>query len=320
MTNAIDVENAVTRLIIFAAMAAGSSWPSPSPMRSRTRRPGSRSPTSSSASSNRAVRLGSPRRSGNLRARRAARAVVPGGRRRRARRRLRRSRLPRVGLARVARHRRRRDAHRRARGVARLAVALRGALRADRDHRARRVDRRDRDRDVGARARHDVRAVGGRRLRRCRGAVVGVLRLHGDRGRALAERRRPRRGPLARDVFTYFHYPVVLGIIFYAVAAKKTLEHPRSAVGSRGWALGLGIAVFLVGFALMRFRVIRRVAWERLGAPRSRSARGVARRGGRDRDARRRGRRPRRLGRGRERARSHDMRAGCARRATSDVR
>ena len=75
------------------------------------------------------------------------------------------------------------------------------------------------------------------------------------------------RGPLARDVFTFFHYPVVLGIILYAVAAKKTLEHPLDPLSEAGrWALGLGVASFLLGFALMRFRVIRRVAWERLGA------------------------------------------------------
>jgi low temperature requirement protein LtrA len=75
------------------------------------------------------------------------------------------------------------------------------------------------------------------------------------------------RNTLARDVFTFFHYPVVLGIIFYAVAAKKTLEHPLDPLSEAGrWALGLGIAIFLGGFALMRFRVIRRVAWERVAA------------------------------------------------------
>jgi low temperature requirement protein LtrA len=75
------------------------------------------------------------------------------------------------------------------------------------------------------------------------------------------------RGPLARDVFTYFHYPIVLGIIFYAVAAKKTLEHPLDPLSEAGrWALGLGVALFLASFALMRFRVIRRIAWERLAA------------------------------------------------------
>ena len=75
------------------------------------------------------------------------------------------------------------------------------------------------------------------------------------------------RGPLARDVFTYFHYPVVLGIILYAVAAKKTLEHPLDPLSEAGrWALGLGVAFFLVAFALMRFRAVRRLAWERLAA------------------------------------------------------
>jgi low temperature requirement protein LtrA len=85
--------------------------------------------------------------------------------------------------------------------------------------------------------------------------------------RALQRASPQARGPLARDVFTYFHYPLVLGIIFYAVAAKKTLERPLDPLSEAGrWALGLGIALFLVGFALMRFRVVRRVAWERLAA------------------------------------------------------
>ena len=85
--------------------------------------------------------------------------------------------------------------------------------------------------------------------------------------RALRRASPQARGPLARDVFTYFHYPVVLGIILYAVAAKKTLEHPLDPLSEAGrWALGLGIAVFLVGFALMRFRVVHRIAWERLAA------------------------------------------------------
>jgi low temperature requirement protein LtrA len=75
------------------------------------------------------------------------------------------------------------------------------------------------------------------------------------------------RGPLARDVFTYFHFPIVLGIMFYAVAAKKTLEHPLDPLSRPGrWALGLGIALFLVGFVLARFRVVRRLAWERITA------------------------------------------------------
>ena len=85
--------------------------------------------------------------------------------------------------------------------------------------------------------------------------------------RSLARATGRDRSSLARDVFTFFHYPLVLGIILYAVAAKKTLEHPRDPLSEPGrWALGLGVALFFVGFALMRFRVVRRIAWERLGA------------------------------------------------------
>jgi low temperature requirement protein LtrA len=75
------------------------------------------------------------------------------------------------------------------------------------------------------------------------------------------------RGKFARDVFTYFHFPMVLGIMLYAFAAKKTLEHPLDPLSKAGrWALGLGIAFFLAGFVLARFRAIRRIAWERIGA------------------------------------------------------
>jgi low temperature requirement protein LtrA len=73
-----------------------------------------------------------------------------------------------------------------------------------------------------------------------------------------------RRGAHARDVFSLFHFPMILGIIFFAVAAKKTLEHPTEPLSEAGrWALGLGVAVYLTGFVLGRYRAIREVAWER---------------------------------------------------------
>ena len=88
------------------------------------------------------------------------------------------------------------------------------------------------------------------------------------------------RASLARDVFTYFHYPIVLGIILYAVAAKTTLEEPLEPLPRAGrWALGLGVALFLLGFALARFRVIRRVAWERVLAAGAAILAGVVLRG-----------------------------------------
>ena len=73
------------------------------------------------------------------------------------------------------------------------------------------------------------------------------------------------RARLARDVFTFCHYPIVAGIILFAVAAKKTVAHPGEPLnGAWRFALGAGVALYLVGFVLSRFRVIRRVAWERV--------------------------------------------------------
>ncbi len=75
------------------------------------------------------------------------------------------------------------------------------------------------------------------------------------------------RGPLARDLYTLGHFPIALGIVFTAVAGEKTLAHPDDPLSAGGRAaLGVGVAVFLLGFVLVRWRTIRRIAWERLAA------------------------------------------------------
>jgi len=82
--------------------------------------------------------------------------------------------------------------------------------------------------------------------------------------RTLARTPVARRGPVARDVYSFCHFGFVLGIIFYAVAAKKTLEHPDDPLSTAGrWALGLGAGAYLLGSVLGRLRAIRRIAWER---------------------------------------------------------
>jgi low temperature requirement protein LtrA len=75
------------------------------------------------------------------------------------------------------------------------------------------------------------------------------------------------RGRLARDLFTFVHFPIIAGIVLFAVAAKKAVAHGDEPLSGAGrFALGAGLAIFLVGFALGRYRVVRTIAWERLGA------------------------------------------------------
>ena len=82
--------------------------------------------------------------------------------------------------------------------------------------------------------------------------------------RALQRALPNKRAPLARDVFTIFHYPIVLGIVFFAVAAKKMVAHPEDALSRPGRAaLGFGVALFFAGFLLSRYRIVRTIGWER---------------------------------------------------------
>jgi low temperature requirement protein LtrA len=75
------------------------------------------------------------------------------------------------------------------------------------------------------------------------------------------------RGDLARDMFTILHYPLVLGVILFAVAAKKTVADPLQPLSETGLiALAAGIAAFLLGSVAVRWRGIHVVARERLVA------------------------------------------------------
>ena len=143
---------------------------------------------------------------------------------------------------------------------------LRRAPRADRDHRARRVDRGDRRRRRGGR--HDRR----RRRRRARhrdrrGDVVAVLRRRRARRRAPAAERRPgrERNEIARDSFSYLHFPMVAGIVLVALGLKKTLEHvddPLKVVPAA--ALLGGTAIYLLAHVAFRWRNVHRFSWQRL--------------------------------------------------------
>jgi len=85
--------------------------------------------------------------------------------------------------------------------------------------------------------------------------------------RALVRRTGAERGHASRDVFTYGHLPLVAGIVLFAVAAKKVVAHGGDPLSAHGrFALGASIVALVLGFSIGRYRLIRRLAPERLAA------------------------------------------------------
>ena len=75
------------------------------------------------------------------------------------------------------------------------------------------------------------------------------------------------RGRYARDVFTFGHFPLVAGIVSYAVVTKHLVAHPDGHLSAHDrWMLGLAVLMFLGGLMLQQFVIIRRVAPERVVA------------------------------------------------------
>ncbi len=73
------------------------------------------------------------------------------------------------------------------------------------------------------------------------------------------------RNELARDSYSYLHFPMVAGIVLVAVALKKTLAHvgdPLAVVPA--FALLGGVAFYLLGHVAFRFRHIHTVNRQRL--------------------------------------------------------
>jgi low temperature requirement protein LtrA len=74
------------------------------------------------------------------------------------------------------------------------------------------------------------------------------------------------RGSMARDTFSLSHFPMLCGIVAYAVALEDAIAHPGEPLsGPARLALSLGIALFLCGTAFAMWRAtcgrpLRRVA------------------------------------------------------------
>ncbi len=75
------------------------------------------------------------------------------------------------------------------------------------------------------------------------------------------------RGSMARDLFTLGHFPIVAGIIGFSVAAKHMVEQPqaRLALDDRA-VLAAALALVIIGYLHIQWRVVRRLAPERIAA------------------------------------------------------
>jgi low temperature requirement protein LtrA len=73
-----------------------------------------------------------------------------------------------------------------------------------------------------------------------------------------------RRGDTARDLFTFGHFPIVFGLLLFAVAAKHAVAHPTEPLSNGDLAVLAGaIALFVGGLMGLHWRNVRRVSPER---------------------------------------------------------
>jgi low temperature requirement protein LtrA len=69
-------------------------------------------------------------------------------------------------------------------------------------------------------------------------------------------------GALGRDLFTYLHLPIIIGIVLVAVGQELVIAHPDEAMDlSGGLALLGGPALYLVGLAGSLVRASHAVSW-----------------------------------------------------------
>lgn len=74
------------------------------------------------------------------------------------------------------------------------------------------------------------------------------------------------RAPLARDVYSLWHFPLLCGIIAYAVGVEGILAHPDTPVpGGIAVALGAGVFLFVASTAGSTWRAAGQLLLRRLG-------------------------------------------------------
>lgn len=71
---------------------------------------------------------------------------------------------------------------------------------------------------------------------------------------------------LARDAYSYLHFPMVAGVVLMALGLKKTLAHVGEPLRPEAaFALVAGVAIYLLALVAFRYRNVHSVGWPRLG-------------------------------------------------------
>ena len=77
--------------------------------------------------------------------------------------------------------------------------------------------------------------------------------------RILADAQGPERVALARDAYTYLHFPMIVGIVLFAFAMKTIVAHVGEELDSvAAFALCGGSALYLLTYSAIRIRIERR--------------------------------------------------------------
>src|SRR4030095_4790647 len=73
------------------------------------------------------------------------------------------------------------------------------------------------------------------------------------------------RNEIARDSYSYLHFPMVAGIVLLALGLKKTLAHVEDPLKLvPGAAMLGGTAIYLLAHVAFRWRNVHRFSWQRL--------------------------------------------------------
>ncbi len=72
-------------------------------------------------------------------------------------------------------------------------------------------------------------------------------------------------GRIARDLYTLLHYPMITGIVFFAVALEEAFLHPEDPLtGFTRWMLAASVAMYFLAQSIATYRAWGQITYERI--------------------------------------------------------